>query len=338
MRGILGSGLLGGPIMTPAVSVIVEGYNAAGELGSMDDTMSALRAQRFPMREVEIILVGSSAQASEWERRFSSEADFHSVRAVGADGTKYYGFKNRGAGIARAPILAFTDSDATPFPEWLAVLVNGIRNGADVAAGISLFRDSQFASSYSPWLLAAASISWGFVAGAARDGSPVAKAFLSHNVGMRAEVFERMRFRSDLGRTCAGTLLHTALAAAGARIALQPEQRVAHAFRPWWWVTSLHPRFGYELWLLWGLEGGSRQGWVRCLGVFAPPLAMGWHVLLDIPQWFRVTRFLGMGAFRRVALLPLLFAFSVMARGAEMAGMYGALFAPRKMGRFAESN
>jgi glycosyltransferase involved in cell wall biosynthesis len=324
--------------LTPAVSVIVEGYNAMSDIGSMDDTMSALRAQRFPLREVEIILVGSSAQASEWERRFSADADFHSVRAVGADGSKYYGFKNCGAEIARAPILAFTDSDAAPFPEWLATLVNGIRNGADVTAGISLFRDERSANSRSPWLLAAASISWGFVAGAARDGSPVAKAFLSHNVGVRAEVFERMRFRSDLGRTCAGTLLYTALVAEGARITLQPEQRVAHAFRPWWWVSSLHPRFGYELWLLWGLEGGSRQGWVRRLGVFAPPLAMGWHVLLDIPQWFRVARFLGMSALRRLALVPLLLTFSVAARGAEMVGMYGALFAPKKMARFAESS
>lgn len=53
----------------------------------------------------------------------------HAAGAVGA--------RVAGVAAARGEILAFTDSDCRPHPEWLAALVAGIDRGADVVQGLT---------------------------------------------------------------------------------------------------------------------------------------------------------------------------------------------------------
>jgi glycosyltransferase involved in cell wall biosynthesis len=53
----------------------------------------------------------------------------HPVGAVGA--------RVAGVAVARGEILAFTDSDCRPQPEWLAALVAAIDQGADVVQGLT---------------------------------------------------------------------------------------------------------------------------------------------------------------------------------------------------------
>ena len=112
-------------------------------------------------------------------------------------------------------------------------------HGADVVAGISLFRDeSQKLKVESPFLLTAASISWGFVVPKELDGQVLSpNAFLSHNLGIRKSVFNQHLYREDLGRTCAGSFLFNSLLESGAILRLQTEQRVAHNFSFWWWLS-----------------------------------------------------------------------------------------------------
>lgn len=323
------------------VSVIVEGYNESVSLGSAVETLEALRRQTYPLDRVEVILVGSTAQASAWERRRTvvDLSPFAEVRFLGVDGVSYYEMKNWGAREASGEIFAFTDSDATPSPGWLDAIVAAIEGGADVSAGLTCYRSEGGLPSSHPLMQAAAAISWGFIVGDATDGpDAVPREFLSNNLGVRADVFRQFFYREDLGRTCAGTLLYRALIAGKRRVVLSSDQRVAHNFSFRWWVSRLHRRFGHEVFRLKRLDAASRHRWVTRLGPLEPVLTAAWHVLLDVPQWLRYSRAAQIGFTRRVASIPLVVALSLFARGAEMIGMYETIVTPEAMARFAASN
>jgi hypothetical protein len=252
---------------------------------------------------------------------------------IGAD-AHYYRLKNLAAEAANGEILAFTDSDALPERGWLEAIVRGIDGGAAAVAGITLFRQEK-GSRFPNVAAVAASISWGFIVGS--PGRPP-RGFLSHNVGFRRSVFEQIRYREDLGRTCAGSFLYDELMRNGLSIRFQPDQSVQHVFTWHWWLKRLHVRFGYEVFLLRRLTRSAPYGWARKLGLVEPLATMAWHILLDVPQWFRFSRQLGWSWPRRAAYVPCVCLLSLAARAAEACGMYSTILDAERMRRFALSN
>ena len=318
----------------PRISVIVEGYNDSLDLGTVEETVEALKNQDFPAEQVEVILVGSIAQADGWKAKYEKEKSFFTVKVIGNDEAHYYQLKNEGAKIASAEILALIDSDVIPEKTWLSTIYEGIaKRGAEVVAGISLFRDeSEMLTSESPFLLTAASISWGFVVPKELDQQDLSpNAFLSHNLGIRSDVFYRHFYREDLGRTCAGSFLFNSLLESGAKLSLQTKQRVAHNFSFWWWLSRLHLRFGYEVFKLRRIDSRYPNKFITKLSLLEPLISLGWHVLLDIPRWFRFSKALQISNGRRVLFLPLVCGLSFLARGAEAIGMYLTIISPEKM-------
>src|ERR1700722_9147545 len=215
---------------------------------------------------------------------------------------------------------------------WLESIVRGIEGGAALVAGITLYRPESGTTRFPNLLTVAASISWGFVVG---DPAP---AFLSHNVGFRRSAFERIRYREDLGRTCAGWFLYEAFASAGLPVRFQAEQRVRHVFTWRWWLSRLHLRFGHENYLLRRMNPAESYGWTRYLGFLEPIATTGWHVLLEAPQWMRFSGRMGWPPYRQLAYIPAVLVLSVGARSAEACGMYATMVAPERMRRFALSN
>jgi glycosyltransferase involved in cell wall biosynthesis len=323
----------------PVVSVVIEGYNESLSLGSVAETMDGLRRQDFPLGEVEVILVGSEGQAEAWAHEYADPAPFRSVRTLSRPGAHYYELKNEGARAASGEIVVLTDSDVRPEPGWLTSIAGALGQDAEVTAGISLFRGEDGRRPDHPLLQVAASISWGFVIGRVLDERAAEpRAFLSHNVGFRADTFRRHPYRTDLGRTLAGSFLYKELTSSGVRIELRREQRVAHTFSLGWWLGRLHRRFGYEVYLLRRLDRSAPRRWLLAVRPVEPLLTMIWHVFLDVPQWVRYGSVMRIPLWRRAALLPLLVGMSVLARGAELVGMYQTMVAPAAMKRFAESN
>jgi len=318
------------------VSVVIEGYNESLALGSAAETVAALAAQDYPSGETEVLLVGSQEQVERWRATFPAPDGFADVTFLGADGAHYYELKNLGADAARGEVIAFLDADVVPRPGWLSALVSAIDAGADVVAGLSLFRAEQGHRYPRPFLTVASSVTWGYVLGEDGAGRPSPRGFLSHNVGFRAETFRLHRYRTDLGRSCAGTLLFDELRRAGAQIVLEPAQQVEHVFTLSWWLARLHVRFGHEVHLLRRLR--PEHSWLRRTGAAEPLLTAAWHLALDVPQWLRFARALGVPVARRLALVPLVLATSAPARAAEAAGMYATLTAPARMRRFALAN
>jgi hypothetical protein len=320
----------------PAISVIVEGYNESLALGSVGDSLSGLMRQDYPLERVQLLLLGRSMECVNWRKTPTGIQDrFHSFRVIEDEESHYYDLKNRGADAAEAEILVFLDSDTVPSRGWLSAVVEGFSRGARVQAGLSAFAGEK-KSPDSLILTAAASVSWGFVVPAPRRKH--ARGFLSHNLAIEADLFRSIRYRSDLGRTCAGSFLHAELYARGVPIHFAPGQSVMHIFDLKWWLTRLHVRFGHEVFLLRRLEGGSRHAWVRRLGWLEPILVGGWHVILDVPQWWRYSLARGQGALATLSGLPVLLALSIAARSAEVYGIYATLRNPERMKDFALNN
>jgi len=99
----------------PAICVIIAHLNQPAPLRRC---LEALRAQDFDMSGVEIIVVDNGSRS------------LPQVAAAGAcavvlaeEGTPGPGpARNRGVALTRAPILAFTDADCLPAPDWLSAI------------------------------------------------------------------------------------------------------------------------------------------------------------------------------------------------------------------------
>jgi glycosyltransferase involved in cell wall biosynthesis len=95
--------------------------------GSLDACLAALAEQSHPTYEVVVV---DNASRDDTTRRVAHGWSARYVREPqpGLDWAR-----NRGLAVSRAPIVAFTDDDARPEPEWLAALVRGF-GSPDVAA------------------------------------------------------------------------------------------------------------------------------------------------------------------------------------------------------------
>ncbi len=98
----------------PFVSVIIPVYNDAPRLKIC---LSALEKQTYPSSRYEVIVVDNGSDAYE---QVESLADkFPSTRATQELTPGSYAARNRGIAEASGEILAFTDADCIPSPEWL---------------------------------------------------------------------------------------------------------------------------------------------------------------------------------------------------------------------------
>src|SRR5687768_16423725 len=94
--------------------------------------------------------------------------------------------KNRGVREATGDIIVMADADVVPEPGWLEAIVEAIEAGADVVAGMSLFRTAT-RDPDDPFMQLAASISWALLGTSANPRSDDVH-FQAHNVAFRAPI------------------------------------------------------------------------------------------------------------------------------------------------------
>jgi len=92
------------------VSVVIPTYRDWPRLALC---LAALRAQTLPAGEFEIIVADNDALPLPLDQRPAG------VRYVHAPQGYSYAARNAGAALAGAPVLAFTDADCLPTPQWL---------------------------------------------------------------------------------------------------------------------------------------------------------------------------------------------------------------------------
>jgi cellulose synthase/poly-beta-1,6-N-acetylglucosamine synthase-like glycosyltransferase len=197
------------------VSVIVPAWNAVPTLGR---ALEALAAQRFDDGAYEVVVVDNGS--TDATRELIEAAPGVRLVARGEHGLAGEA-RNDGAAAARGSILAFTDADCFPEPDWLA---NGVRalEQADVVQG--RVRPDPGAPigpfDRSLWV-------------GAQDG-----LFQTANMFMRRELFERVggfeELHGDAGARAFGedVWLGWRAVRAGARAAFAAEAVVNHAVLP----------------------------------------------------------------------------------------------------------
>lgn len=322
----------------PLVSVVIEGYNELQLATSVTEVLDGLAKQDYPLDRIELIMVGSEAQYRDWIQLTAETAPFARVETVEAEGALYYKLKNKGAERARGDVIAFIDSDVYPHPSWVSSIVRAMQAGADVTAGVSVFRDRTRRRTPPVLLETAASISFGHVVGEEQDGNGTAAwGIVAHNLALRADVFRAHPFETELGRNAGIGLLHETLRRSGAQIRLVPGQRVEHSFSPGWFLYPFHMRVGWEEYVLRRRRPSDPNRWLMRAGPLEPLVGLPWYVALDARQWFRYSRQLGLGAAGRWGRLPLLLPVSLAARMAGVVGMYGAMLSPDRSRDWAEA-
>jgi glycosyltransferase involved in cell wall biosynthesis len=318
--------------MKPLVTVVIEGYNEESNgLAPLPETLDGLLQQDFPLDQVEVLLMGSAQQIEHWKTLKPCSQSFYRVKmvAVAPEDFHYWQVKNIGAEVAESEIIALIDSDALPERTWLSSLVRAIQDGADVSVGPSLYRSRRKAPN-SPWMLAAAFTSWALVLARTRSGQePKVGCIMAHNVGLRRDVFLQHPFR-PLKRSFCSALMYFELARSSAKFSFQPQQKVAHSMTLRWWLGRRHFRTGWETYIARSVD----QDWPRIpalerMKLIEPIILRMGLVCRDARHWFRYSRVVGVTRPRAILLFPLAVLASFAARGAEMAGMYAVLFAPR---------
>lgn len=103
----------------PLISVVISTYNRPEHVRTL---LAALREQTLEPRSFEVIVVDngsaeSSTQAVLAEEQARNELRLRSIRHDVTRGPA--GGRNSGWRLARAPLVAFTDDDCVPAPQWL---------------------------------------------------------------------------------------------------------------------------------------------------------------------------------------------------------------------------
>ncbi|WP_089724111.1 glycosyltransferase family 2 protein [Candidatus Thiosymbion oneisti] len=113
----------------PNVSVIIPTYNRPRQLARCLDALSATRGEVF---EVIVVDDGSPEPAEIVTHAFAGRLDITCLRQKNAGPASA---RNAGARAARAPILAFTDDDCRPEPDWLSRIAAAVRREPHALAG-----------------------------------------------------------------------------------------------------------------------------------------------------------------------------------------------------------
>jgi glycosyltransferase involved in cell wall biosynthesis len=116
----------------PRVSVIVPTYREPHKVSVL---LRSLREQSYPADLFEVFLVDNSPQGDEVSM-FASDR----VKVLHEPQPGSYAARNWGISQSSSEVIAFTDSDCIPHPEWISEAVNVLMAGADRVAGrIELF-------------------------------------------------------------------------------------------------------------------------------------------------------------------------------------------------------
>lgn len=115
---------------SPKVAVVVP---VRDRRALLRETLDALAAQSY--RDFEVVVVDDGSVDGSREEALKDEALGRHVRVVTGPGTGAVAARIAGVATTSAEILAFTDSDCIPAPNWLAAGVAALERGADVVQG-----------------------------------------------------------------------------------------------------------------------------------------------------------------------------------------------------------
>jgi glycosyltransferase involved in cell wall biosynthesis len=197
------------------VSVVVP---VRDDARGLRDLLDRLAAQTLPPRAFEVV-VGDDGSA---DGQVQTLADEHRwVRVFPGPPLNSYAARNRAARAARAPALAFCDSDCMPEPGWLEAGLRALER-ADVVAGLIHFAAPERAT---VWSLLDIELFLDQEHAVSRGRATTANLFL------RRELFERLGGFDDSLPNGGDADFVTRAVARGASLHLAPDVVVRHPTR-----------------------------------------------------------------------------------------------------------
>ncbi|MFW6053005.1 MAG: glycosyltransferase [Desulfosalsimonas sp.] len=116
----------------PFVSVIIPTYHDWDRLRTC---ITALKAQTYPRNRFEVLIVNNDPDDEPPELELPGNFRLISESKPGS-----YAARNKGIRASQGEILAFTDSDCIPYPDWVEKAVHNLNAGAERIAGrVELF-------------------------------------------------------------------------------------------------------------------------------------------------------------------------------------------------------
>ena len=116
-------------VSLPKVSVIVPVFRDSARAAL---AVKALQAQSYPTERLEVLLVDNDVKPDHVLTSFQSEI----LQVVHAPEGFSYAARNAGASLAQGSLLAFTDADCIPEPDWIEMGVRQLlRHGYDLLGG-----------------------------------------------------------------------------------------------------------------------------------------------------------------------------------------------------------
>ena len=247
----------------PVSVVIVSDYtpSAAKEATYLEACLAGLAAQ-VDAGEVEWILVLTTDVGS------APPGLPPAVQLLHAPGATSFQAKNVGAEAARHPILAFTDADCVPTPQWLQQIRRAMREMPEVAAisGKTVYAEQEFLPR-ACCLIGRAYIDPGEVS-AAQD-------IANHNFAIRREAYRSCPLPNE-ATPFGGTLYGARLRAAGHAIVFDPAVLTYHVYDGWAAECDIRRNRGYAAVHHRRHHPEVPQAWLGRLGLLGvPPLWLG---------------------------------------------------------------
>jgi len=127
------------PGEAPELAVVVPTHGRARFLPELID---ALEHQEIDASRFEVVIVDDHSPDETWDvlRALTARTELRIIAARSASNRGPAAARNLAVGIARAPLLAFTDDDCLPSPNWAGAMLVALRAGSDVVQGPTLAR------------------------------------------------------------------------------------------------------------------------------------------------------------------------------------------------------
>jgi len=239
---------------------------------------------------------------------------FPQIRIVSAQGAGYFEAKNIGYQKARAPIVAFPDSDCLPSQNWLAKIMQPFANGAEAVAGRSSYRGGFLAKVMNI-------TDWGYFP---NTNSKFTKFFAANNIAIRKPsifLFDERFWRTGGDITMANEMYNNRI-----YVSFAPSAEMSHYF-PYRITDFIEMRLqeGFHVIETRKVDPSLRGGELLKARALAPILYYFGRLALDGQAIGRHRKILRI----RPVEAPVLFLFAAVYRLLDMFAMMLTLAAPK---------
>jgi glycosyltransferase involved in cell wall biosynthesis len=311
------------------VTVVVETENERdSQVIRLKDALQALARQTYPRDLTEIVIVDSGAIPG--LARLVAEHLPH-ARIVNGSGLPEYEMKNLGACEATGAIVAFSDGDCAPQPEWVEEVARSFQEASSGVVGIqgrTVLRPGLFSRQISVLL-------YGLRTDA---GGRLSRRIVSDNCAFRRDFLLQERFEPAKLPSTPETVLGARTTSRGLTMIVSDGMRSVHdyprtqglrglaAMLGFFWPRAYSN--GYCMTRVRSLVPALRASWVRYLGPVGPPVLVAGKMIMDLRQIAQNSGRLQLTWLHWIAFMPLYLLYYL----GHLVGSYAALFrlpAPR---------